>query len=200
METHRWAAYEAFCLAKPIWRVLRSLLRGRGLPAQAQADPPHPTPAMSARPARITIWSTCALAAMPSAPVGSPSAILRPRWAGLIYLENSHHFGRRKEAEFTANSMPNCHRKSASMPYNKNMGLHGWPDQRPARLWAARLDTRWLLADYEARRHGCARRLHHPCRHRQRLARGPHSAIDRYSLPTCKRRDRRSLEQPLVIR
>ncbi len=66
---------------------------------------------------------------------------------GLIYLEGSDSWGRRKEAEFSAGSrhLPPEERISA---YNKNMKTGWLSSNLPA--MADDLDTRWLAADYEA--------------------------------------------------
>ena len=66
---------------------------------------------------------------------------------GLVYLEGSDGWGRQKEAEFTALNadLPYEERMSA---YNKNMTLGGWLTKDLPSL-AERLDTRWLVADYE---------------------------------------------------
>ncbi len=67
---------------------------------------------------------------------------------GLIYLEGSDAFGRIKEAEFSrANAnLPPEKRISA---YNENMTRSGWLTEDLPSL-ADKLDTRWLMANYEA--------------------------------------------------
>jgi ectoine hydroxylase-related dioxygenase (phytanoyl-CoA dioxygenase family) len=67
---------------------------------------------------------------------------------GLVYLEGSDAWGRKMEAEFAAKSadLPPEERISA---YNRHMTKGGWLSKNLADL-ADRLDTRWLMADYEA--------------------------------------------------
>ena len=147
METHRWAAYEAFCLAKPIWQFYeaffdapvylhkRKLLR-HVLPGEASATGAHYDLVYlrGGTDSLCTSWI----------PIGDI-----PHWmGGLVYLEESHHFGRRQEAEFSARNadLPPEERISA---YNKNMSKSGWLTKDLPAL-AERLDSRWLIADYEA--------------------------------------------------
>ena len=147
MEVHRWAAYEAFCLAKPIYdfyeaffdapvylhkrKLLRHIRPGEATSTGAHYDLVY----LRAGSDRVcTSWI----------PIGD----IPPQMGGLLYLEHSHHFGRRKEAEFSAMNadLPPNERISA---YNKNMGEAGWLTKDLPSL-AERLDTRWLMADYEA--------------------------------------------------
>jgi len=67
---------------------------------------------------------------------------------GLVYLEGSDAWGRATEAEFAAKNadLPPEERISA---YNKNMAAGGWLTKDLPSL-TERLDTRWLIADYEA--------------------------------------------------
>jgi hypothetical protein len=67
---------------------------------------------------------------------------------GLIYLENSDAAGRKLEAEFRVKNadLPLEERVSA---FNKNMMKGGWLTEDLPTL-AERIDSRWLVADYEA--------------------------------------------------
>jgi ectoine hydroxylase-related dioxygenase (phytanoyl-CoA dioxygenase family) len=67
---------------------------------------------------------------------------------GLVYLEGSHAWGRKMEAEFSAQNahLPPEERISA---YNRNMSDTGWLTKDLPSL-SNRLNTRWLCADYES--------------------------------------------------
>jgi ectoine hydroxylase-related dioxygenase (phytanoyl-CoA dioxygenase family) len=67
---------------------------------------------------------------------------------GLVYLEGSDQCGRRTEAEFREKNkeLPPEERISA---YNRNMAETGWLTKDLPSL-ADRLNTRWLMANYEA--------------------------------------------------
>ncbi len=66
---------------------------------------------------------------------------------GLVYLEGSDEWGRTKEAEFAARNR-DLHPEERISAYNKNME-GGWLSNDLAAM-ADDLDTRWLVADYEA--------------------------------------------------
>ena len=147
LETHRWAAYEAFCLAAPIWqfyeaflegpvylhkrKLIRHICPGESLSTGAHYDLVY---LRGGTDSVCTSWI----------PIGD----IPVNMGGLIYLENSHHFGRRKEAEFSARNTELAPEERINA-YNKNMGKHGWLTKDLPTL-ADRLDTRWLMADYEA--------------------------------------------------
>ena len=147
METHRWAAYEAFCLAKPIWQFYEAFLAGPVyLHKRKLIRHIRPGEALSTGAHYDLVYLRGGTDSVCTSwiPIGDiPHAM-----GGLVYLENSHHFGRRKEAEFTELNaeLPPKERINA---YNKNMGKHGWLSKDLPSL-AERLDTRWLMADYEA--------------------------------------------------
>jgi ectoine hydroxylase-related dioxygenase (phytanoyl-CoA dioxygenase family) len=67
---------------------------------------------------------------------------------GLIYLEGSDALGRKLEAEFSAKNAHLLPEERISA-YNKNMTETGWLTKDLPSL-ADRLDSRWLMADYEA--------------------------------------------------
>jgi len=146
MEIVRWAEYEAFCLATPIRRFYELFLEGapylhkRKLIRHSKPGDPRATGAhydliyLRGGTDRIcTSWI----------PIGDIAVV----GGGLIYLEGSDRWGRRKEAEFAAlnRSLPPQERISA---YNKNMTT-GWLSDDLAAM-ADDLNTRWLVADYEA--------------------------------------------------
>lgn len=146
-EAVRWAAYEAFCLSAPIWRFYEEVLGGptylhkRKILRYTRPGDPSCTGAhydltyLRAGTDRVyTSWI----------PIGD----IPVEMGGLIYLEGSDAAGRRMEAEFSAlnANLPPEERISA---YNKSMSANGWIT-RDAPGLADRLDSRWLMADYEA--------------------------------------------------
>lgn len=147
METHRWAAYEAFCLAKPIYQFYEAFFKGAVYLHKRKLIrhiPPGDVSTTGAHYDLVYLRAGTDAVCTSWIPIGDTP----PEMGGLIYLENSHHFGRRKEAEFSKLNadLPPEERISA---YNKNMRLGGWLTKDLPSL-ADRLDTRWLMADYEA--------------------------------------------------
>lgn len=145
-EIVQWAAYEAFCLAPEIWQFYEKLLGGpvylhkRKLirattPDDTCTGAHYDLTYLRAGTDRVcTSWI----------PIGDTPVEM----GGLIYLEGSDALGRQLEAEFSA--------KNADLPpeerinaYNKNMSETGWLTKDLPSL-ADRLNSRWLLADYEA--------------------------------------------------
>jgi ectoine hydroxylase-related dioxygenase (phytanoyl-CoA dioxygenase family) len=146
MEIVRWAEYEAFCLATPIRRFYEMFLEGApylhkrkliryGKPGDRQCTGAHyDLIYLRGGTDRIcTSWI----------PIGDVPV----ERGGLVYLEGSDAWGRRTEAEFAARNrdLPPAERISA---YNRNMKT-GWLSNNLA-VMADELDTRWLIADYEA--------------------------------------------------
>jgi len=147
VEAVRWAAYEAFCLSKPIYTFFEEALGGpvylhkRKLirhthPGDANCTGAHyDLTYLRAGTDRVyTAWI----------PLGD----IPVEMGGLVYLEGSDRWGREKEAEFAvlnANLTPE-ERISA---YNRNMSSTGWLTKELPSL-SERLNTRWLCADYEA--------------------------------------------------
>ena len=147
METHRWAAYEAFCLAKPIYQFYEAFFEGAVYLHKRKLIrhiPPGDVSTTGAHYDLVYLRAGTDAVCTSWIPIGD----IRPDMGGLIYLENSHHFGRRKEAEFSRLNADRPPEERVSA-YNKNMGLHGWLTKDLPSL-ADRLDTRWLMADYEA--------------------------------------------------
>lgn len=147
LEIVRWAAYEAFCLAKPIWGFYEAFLSGpvylhkrkiirHENPGNLNCTGAHYdlTYLRGGSDQVYTSWL----------PLGDVPVEM----GGLLYLEGSDAFGRKTEAEFAAKNadLPPEERISA---YNKNMTLGGWLTKDLPSL-AERLDTRWLMANYEA--------------------------------------------------
>lgn len=147
IEAVRWAAYEAFCLSKPIYQFYEEVLGGpvylhkRKLIRHTRPGDPNCTGAhydltyLRAGTDRVyTSWI----------PIGD----IPVEMGGLVYLEGSDGWGRQKEAEFSILNahLPPEERISA---YNRNMSSTGWLTKDLPSL-TERLDTRWLMADYEA--------------------------------------------------
>jgi ectoine hydroxylase-related dioxygenase (phytanoyl-CoA dioxygenase family) len=143
----RWAAYEAFCLMKPIWNFYEEFLGGpvylhkrkiirHENPGNLNCTGAHYdlTYLRGGSEKVYTSWI----------PIGDVPVEM----GGLLYLEGSDAFVRKTEAEFTAKNaeLPPEERISA---YNKNMTQGGWLTKDLPSL-AERLDTRWLMANYEA--------------------------------------------------
>jgi ectoine hydroxylase-related dioxygenase (phytanoyl-CoA dioxygenase family) len=146
MEIVRWADYEAFCLMEPLRRFYEMFLEGapylhkRKLLREARPGAQHTTGAhydliylRGGTDRLCTSWI----------PIGDISVA----GGGLIYLEGSDAWGRRKEAEFSERNrdLPPEERISA---YNKNMGTGWLSNDLPG--MADALQARWLVADYEA--------------------------------------------------
>ena len=146
MEIVRWAEYEALCLATPIRRFYEMFLEGApylhkrkliryGKPGDRQCTGAHyDLIYLRGGTDRIcTSWI----------PIGDVPV----ERGGLVYLEGSDAWGRRTEAEFAARNrdLPPEERISA---YNRNMKT-GWLSNNLAAM-ADELNTRWLIADYEA--------------------------------------------------
>lgn len=146
MEVVRWADYEAFCLMAPMRRFYETFLQGPtylhkrkiiryGKPNDRQCTGAHyDLIYLRGGTDRIcTSWI----------PIGD----IPVECGGLVYLEGADAWGRRKEAEFSAlnRDLPPEQRVSA---YNRNMTT-GWLSNNLA-VMADDLNTRWLVADYEA--------------------------------------------------
>ncbi|RPJ49632.1 MAG: dehydrogenase [Chloroflexi bacterium] len=147
VEAVRWAAYESFCLMKPIYHFYEQALGGpvylhkRKIIRYTRPGDPNCTGAhydltyLRAGTSRVyTSWI----------PIGD----ILVEMGGLVYLEGSDAWGRKMEAEFSALNahLPSEERISA---YNRNMSDTGWITKDLPSL-AERLDSRWLCADYEA--------------------------------------------------
>ncbi|MDZ4768490.1 MAG: phytanoyl-CoA dioxygenase family protein [Chloroflexota bacterium] len=147
MEMARWAAFEAFCLAEPIWRFYEMFFEGavylhkRKILRYTKPNDPNCTGPhydlvyLRGGTDRIcTSWI----------PIGDTPVAM----GGLVYLEGSDRWGRELEAESARSSadLPPEERISA---YHKHMNATGWMDKDLNAL-AQRIDSRWLASDYEA--------------------------------------------------
>jgi ectoine hydroxylase-related dioxygenase (phytanoyl-CoA dioxygenase family) len=147
MEMVRWARFEAFCLAKPIVEFYEDFLEGAVYlhkrkilrftrPNEPNCTGPHyDLVYLRGGTDRIcTSWI----------PIGDTPVEM----GGLIYLENSHIWGREMEADFQRRSTDLLPEDRISA-YNKHMGETGWLDKNVAAL-AEKINSHWLVADYEA--------------------------------------------------
>lgn len=147
MEMVRWAAFESFCLAKPIIEFYEWFLEGSVYLHKRKIlryTKPHDSAATGPHYDLIYLRGGTDRICTSWIPVGD----IPVEMGGLVYLENSDARGRAMEAEFSQRnaSLEPAERINA---YNKNMGDGGWLDKNLMRL-AERFDTRWLIADYEA--------------------------------------------------
>ncbi len=146
-EIVRRADYEAFCFSDEVWRFFESLLAGavylhkRKLVRHVV---PYATAATGAHYDLTYLRGGTDTVCTAWIPIGDTPVEL----GGLVYLEGSDKFGREQEAEFS--------RKNADLSpedrisaYNKNMTTTGWLTKDLPML-ANRLNSRWLVADYEA--------------------------------------------------
>lgn len=147
MELVRSAAFEAFCLSPPLWRLLDGFLGGMSYlhkrkllrmtkPGQVFSTPAHYDLVYlrGGTDRIVTAWI----------PIGDTPAAM----GGLCYLEGSHAEGRRLEAAFAAENAGMSPEERISA-YNSKMGEGGWIAKDLVAM-ADRFDTRWLIADYEA--------------------------------------------------
>jgi ectoine hydroxylase-related dioxygenase (phytanoyl-CoA dioxygenase family) len=146
MEIVRWASFEAFCLAQPIvafyedffegavYLHKRKLLRHTRPHDPASTGPHYDLVYLRGGTDRIcTSWI----------PIGDVPVEM----GGLLYLENSHIYGRAMEADFRQRSA-DLPREEQISAYNRHMSSTGWLD-RDIQALAEKFDSRWLVADYE---------------------------------------------------
>lgn len=147
METVRWAAYESFCFAPPIWQFYEEFLGGpvylhkRKIvrytrPGDLNCTGAHYdlTYLRGGTDSVCTSWI----------PIGD----IPVEMGGLVYLEGSDRWGRETEEEFRRKNADLSPEERISA-YNKNMTQGGWLSKDLPTL-AARMGSRWLIADYEA--------------------------------------------------
>jgi ectoine hydroxylase-related dioxygenase (phytanoyl-CoA dioxygenase family) len=143
----RSAAYESFCAQPRLWRFMDGFLGGlsylhkRKLLRYTLPHAPTVTPAhydliylRGGTRRLVTAWI----------PIGDTPAEM----GGLVYLEGSHAIGVEMEAEFSRKSADLTPEERISA-YNRNMTEGGWVSKDLPDM-AARFDTRWLAADFEA--------------------------------------------------
>lgn len=145
-EIARTAAYEAFCLSKPILQFYEAFLGGPVYLHKRMIlrfTRPHDASATGAHYDLTYLRGGTDRLCSSWIPIGDIPIEL----GGLVYLEGSDAWGRKMEAEFTLKNaeLPPEERISA---YNKNMTAGGYVTKNLPEL-ADRLNTRWLMADYE---------------------------------------------------
>lgn len=146
MEQVRSAAYEAFCLAEPIWMFHERFFEGapylhkRKIVRHTVPGDPNCTGAhydlvyLRGGTDRIcTSWI----------PIGDTAVEM----GGLVYLEGSDAWARRMEADFNAVN-PHLSREERVNAFKQGM-YGGWVTRDLPGL-AERVNARWLVADYEA--------------------------------------------------
>ncbi len=145
-EIVQWASYEAFCLAPEIWQFYEALLGGSvylhkrkliraNTPDDTCTGAHYDLTYLRAGTDRVcTSWI----------PIGDVPVEM----GGLVYLEGSDALGRQLEAEFSVKNAELSPEEKINA-YNKNMSETGWLTKDLPSL-AVRLNSRWLMADYEA--------------------------------------------------
>jgi ectoine hydroxylase-related dioxygenase (phytanoyl-CoA dioxygenase family) len=147
-EVVRWTSYESLCLSRPLVAFFDTLLESETHLHRRKLIRHNPPGARSGATGAhydltyfragtdrvLTAWI----------PLGDVDVEM----GGLVYLEGSDAWGRRKEAEFAERNaqLPPQERISA---FNRNMAENGWLTKDLPSL-AERLDARWLGADYRA--------------------------------------------------
>jgi ectoine hydroxylase-related dioxygenase (phytanoyl-CoA dioxygenase family) len=147
METVRWAAYESFCFAPPIWQFYEAFLAGPVYLHKRKIvryTRPHDANCTGAHYDLTYLRGGTDSVCTSWIPIGD----IPVEMGGLVYLEGSDRWGREMEAEFRQQNkdLPPEERISA---YNKNMAKGGWLSKDLPML-AERLGSRWLVADFEA--------------------------------------------------
>ena len=146
-EIVRWSAYEAFCLQSEIWEFYEALFDGAPYLHKRKIiryTKPHEANATGAHYDLTYLRAGTDQVATSWIPIGD----IPVHMGGLVYLEHSDRWGRELEAEFREQ---NAHlsREEQISAYNKNMNATGWLTKDLPNL-ANRLNSRWLIADYEA--------------------------------------------------
>jgi ectoine hydroxylase-related dioxygenase (phytanoyl-CoA dioxygenase family) len=143
----RTAAYESFCLMDEIWQFYEAFLEGAPYLHKRKIirhTRPYDKNCTGAHYDLVYLRGGTDRVCTSWIPIGDTPVEM----GGLVYLEGSDAWGRRNEAEYRAKSahLPSEEQVSA---YNRYTDNSGWLDRDLARL-AEKLDTRWLVADYEA--------------------------------------------------
>jgi ectoine hydroxylase-related dioxygenase (phytanoyl-CoA dioxygenase family) len=146
LESVRWAAYEAFCLAEPIVRFYENFLEGptylhkRKLLRHVL---PGPYGATGAHYDLVYLRGGTDRICTSWIPIGDTPVEM----GGLIYLEGSDPWARQMEQEF---NQRNAHlsREERISAFKDSM-YGGWLTKDLPSL-ADRINSRWLIADYEA--------------------------------------------------
>lgn len=146
-EIVRWSAYESFCLQPEIWEFYEALFDGAPYLHKRKIvryTKPHEANATGAHYDLTYLRAGTDQVATSWIPIGD----IPVQMGGLVYLEHSDRWGRELEAEFRAQNSTMSREEQISA-YNKNMSATGWLTKDLPNL-ANRLNSRWLVADYEA--------------------------------------------------
>jgi ectoine hydroxylase-related dioxygenase (phytanoyl-CoA dioxygenase family) len=146
-ELVRRADYEAFCFSDEIWRFFEALLDGAVYLHKRKLIRhvvPYATASTGAHYDLTYLRGGTDTVCTAWIPIGDTPVEL----GGLVYLEGSDKFGREQEAEFARKNADLSPEERISA-YNKNMTTTGWLTKDLPML-ANRLNSRWLVADYEA--------------------------------------------------
>ena len=146
VKIHRWAAFESFCLSEAIWKFYERFLGGP-VYLHKRLIIRHTTPSQESTTGAHYDLTYLRAGTYNVYTSWIPLGDIPVEMGGLVYLEGSDTFGRENEAEYNKKNqdLPLEERISA---YNKHM-KGGWLTKDLPSL-ADRLDTRWLIADYEA--------------------------------------------------
>lgn len=147
MEAVRWAAYESFCFAPRLWQFYEAFLGGPVYLHKRKIlryTRPHDANCTGAHYDLTYLRGGTDSVCTSWIPIGDTPVEM----GGLVYLEGSDHWGRQMEAEFREKSLDLSPEERISA-YNKNMAKGGWLSKDLPDL-AARLGSRWLMADFEA--------------------------------------------------
>lgn len=147
MEFVRSAAFEAFCLATPIWQFYEAFLEGPVYLHKRKIirhTRPSDLAATGAHYDLIYLRGGTDRVCTSWMPIGDVPASM----GGLVYLEGSDQWGRAMEADFAAHRAELAPEERISA-YNKYMAANGGVTKDLPAL-AERVDGRWLVADYEA--------------------------------------------------
>ncbi len=146
-EIIRWAAYESFCLQKPIYEFYNALFEGEPYLHKRKImryTKPHDVNSTGAHYDLTYLRAGTDQVATSWIPLGD----IPVHMGGLVYLEGSHTWGVRMEEEFRQKNSE-LSREEQILAYNKNMSSTGWLTKDLPNL-AQRLNSRWLIADYAA--------------------------------------------------
>lgn len=143
----RSAAYEAFCLMEDLWQFYDKFLEGPSYLHKRKIvrhTKPHDRNCTGAHYDLVYLRGGTDRVCTSWIPIGD----IPVEMGGLVYLEGSDAWGRRMEAEYQSNSTHLTPEERVSA-YNRYMDNSGWMGKDLAAL-ADKIDTRWLVADYEA--------------------------------------------------
>jgi ectoine hydroxylase-related dioxygenase (phytanoyl-CoA dioxygenase family) len=147
MTVVRSAAYESFCLMEELWKFYDAFLEGASYLHKRKLirhTRPHDKNCTGAHYDLIYLRGGTERVVTSWIPIGD----IPVEMGGLVYLEGSDAWSRQMEADYQAKTqaLPPEERVSA---YNRHMDNSGWMTKDVPEL-ADRLNTRWLMANYEA--------------------------------------------------